>query len=273
MKYSGLYFISNPSTSVEAALSTVTSLTQNIETSFLNATRQSPWTLSYRAFRDVIPPGYQPPTGPDGKPKPYVHSYQHLLHLSTLASNRTYVYAQPAEQPATTASIPLRQQDAHASMLRNQSSALWAPRHVLAVREGSSYTAGLCTIQIGELRATREGPQSGALLSPGVVLCITTVVGADESDNDIESGYTSLENGAATDNTNIKKEEGDKEDEVDFTYAQSVIRECWNTIKQGKDLGRSEVREFMMAPKAEANKEKQRELAVHMWCDALRIRG
>lgn len=157
-------------------------------------------------------------------------------------------------------------------MLRNQSSALWAPRHVLAVREGSSYTAGLCTIQIGELRATREGPQSGALLSPGVVLCITTVVGANTSDTDIDSGYTSLENGTATtNNADIKKEDGDEE--IDFAFAQAVIRECWNTIKQGKDLGRSEVKEFMMAPRAGANTEKQRELAVHMWCDALRLRG
>jgi hypothetical protein len=264
-KLRSLYFISNPSTSVEASLSTVNSLAQSIETSFQSATRQPSWSLAYRAFRDVIPPGHQPPTGADGKPAPYVHSYQHMLHLSTLASNRTYIYAQPAGQSATTASIPLRQQDAHASMLRHQSSALWAQRHVLSVREGTSYSAGLCTIQLGELRATREGPQSGALLSPGVLLCITTVVGTDDADDGTDSGYTSMDNGVPMDGT--------EQEDIDFEYAQAVIRECWNRIKEGKDLGRSEVREFMMAPKLEARREQQREQAMHMWCDALRIRG
>ncbi|KAJ5028850.1 hypothetical protein J3E72DRAFT_238430 [Bipolaris maydis] len=265
MKYSGLYFISNPSTSVEAALSTVNTLTQSIESSFQTATRQPPWSLSYRAFRDVIPPGYQPPVGADGKPAPYAHSYQHMLHLSTLAPNRTYIYAQPAAQTATTASIPLRQQDAHASMLRNQSSALWAQRHVLSVRDGTSYTAGLCTIQLGELRATREGPQSGAMLSPGIVLCITTVVGAEDADEGPDAAYSSVENGAPLD--------AGEQSDIDFEYAQAIIRECWNRIKEGKDLGRSEVKEFMMVPRAEVKREQQREQAVHMWCDALRIRG
>ncbi|EUC44903.1 hypothetical protein COCMIDRAFT_5856 [Bipolaris oryzae ATCC 44560] len=265
MKYSGLYFISNPSTSVEAALSTITTLTQSIESTFQTATRQQPWSLSYRAFRDVIPPGYTPPTGADGKPAPYPHSYQHMLHLSTLAPTRTYIYAQPAAQPATTASIPLRQQEAHASMLRNQSSALWAQRHVFSVRDGTTYTAGLCTIQLGELRATREGPQSGAMLSPGIILCITTLVGAEDADEGPDAAYAAVENGAPLDAV----EQGD----VDFEYAQKVIRECWGRIKEGRDLGRSEVREFMMAARVEVKRELQRDQAVHMWCDALRIRG
>ncbi|RAR08136.1 mediator complex subunit med20 [Stemphylium lycopersici] len=258
MKYSGLYFITNPSTNVDAALSTVSSLTQGIETSFQSATRQPPWTLFYRAFRDTIPPGYQAPAGVEGKPQAYAHSYQHLLHLSSLAATRTYVYAQPVGQPATITSIPLRQQDAHASVLRHQSSALWTQRHVLSVREGTTYSGGLCTIQIGEVRATREGPQSGAVSSPGVVLCITTVVGADDAE-------TVTENGAGM--------QGDGE-ELDTEYAQAVIRECWNKIKEGKDLGRAEVREAMMvAPAPEATREQQREAAVRMWCDGLRMRG
>lgn len=150
-------------------------------------------------------------------------------------------------------------------MLRNQSSALWTQRHVLAVREGSSYTGGLCTIQIGELRATREGPQSGAASSPGIVLCITVAVGAEAADDGgADSGYTSTDNGAAM--------QVDEED-VDFEHAQAVIRDCWNTIKEGKDLGRSEVREFMMAPAALAKKGQERDEAVRMWCEALRLRG
>lgn len=240
-------------------------LIQGIETSFQNATRQqTPWSLSYRAFRDTIPPGYQSPAGADGKPKPYAHSYQHLLHLSSLSPNRTYVYAQPLAQQETIASIPLRQQDTHASILRNQSSALWTPRHVLAVREGTAYSGGICTIQIGELRATREGPQSGAISSPGVVVCISTALGAEDADGNMQSGYDSVENGTAMDVD---------DDEVDIEYAQTVVRDCWSKIKDGRDLGRSEVKEVMMAPVTTNRKGQEQEAMVRMWCDALRMRG
>lgn len=132
------------------------------------------------------------------------------------------------------------------------------------MREGTTYSGGLCTIQIGELRATREGPQSGAVLSPGIVVCITTTVGAEDADDNLDSGYTSMENGAALDVD---------DQEIDFEYAQTVIRECWSKIKDGRDLGRSEVREVMMTPVATAKKGKERDAAVRMWCEVLRMRG
>ncbi|KAI4713302.1 hypothetical protein J4E89_002281 [Alternaria sp. Ai002NY15] len=260
-----LYFVSNPSTNIDASLAIVNTLIQGIETSFPNTTRQqTPWSLSYRAFRDTIPPGYQPPAGADGKPEPYVHSYQHLLHVSSLSPNRTYVFAQPRAQQETMTSIPLRQQDAHASVLRYQCSALWTPRHILAVREGASYSGGLCSIQIGELRATREGPQSGAISSPGVVVCISTTLGAEDTDGNMDSGYGTMENGAAM--------QVDEED-LDIEYAQAVVRDCWSRIKDGRDLGRSEIREVMMASTTTNKKGQEQEAAVRMWCDALRMRG
>ncbi|KAH6877881.1 hypothetical protein BKA58DRAFT_376115 [Alternaria rosae] len=265
MKYSGLYFVSNPSTTIDASLAIVNTLIQGIETSFQSTTRQqTPWSLSYRAFRDTIPPGYQAPAGADGKPEPYAHSYQHLLHLSSLSPNRTYVFAQPLAQQETMTSIPLRQQDAHASVLRYQCSALWTPRHILAVREGASYSGGLCSIQIGELRATREGPQSGAISSPGVVVCISTTLGAEDTDGNMNSGYGTMENGTAM--------EVDEE-EVDIEYAQAVVRDCWSRIKDGRDLGRSEIREVMMASNTTSKKGQEQEATVRMWCDALRMRG
>ncbi|KAF1833534.1 hypothetical protein BDW02DRAFT_569977 [Decorospora gaudefroyi] len=263
MKYSGLYFISNPSTTLDASLSTVTSLIQGLESSFQNATRQPPWSLSYRLFRDTIPPAHH-----HTPPAAHTHSYQHLLHLSGLAPNRTYVCTQPANAPAAIASIPLRQQEAHSSILRHQASALWTPRHTLAVRDGTTYTGGLYTIQIGELRAAREGPQSGAVSSPGVVVCITTEVGACGVEDGVDSGYNSLDNSMAMDVDGQEVEE-----ETDFEFAQTMIRECWGAIKQGRDLGRSEVKETMMASVATTKKEEEREIAVRMWCDTLRMRG
>jgi hypothetical protein len=80
----------------------------------------------------------------------------------------------------------------------------------------------------------------------------------------MDSGYTSMENGAAMDVD---------EEEVDFEYAQTIIRECWSKIKDGRDLGRSEVKEVMMASVATTKKEQEREAAVRMWCDVLRLRG
>jgi hypothetical protein len=257
-----LYFVSNPSTNIDAALSTVNALVQGIETNFPTATRLLPWSLSYRAFRDTIPLGHQSPSGADGKPRPYAHSYQHLLQLSSLASNRTYVYTQPVAQQGTVTSIPARQQDAHANILKM--SALWAPRHTVFVRDAASYSGGLCTIQIGELRAVREGAGAGAVSSPGIVVCITTVVGADNAEDGLDSGYTSMENGTAMDVD---------EEEPDFEFARTIIHDCWSKIKEGRDLGRSEVRDFMMAPVATTRKEYEREAAVRMWCDALRMRG
>jgi hypothetical protein len=259
-----LYFVSNPTTNIDASLSTVNTLTQGIESNMQSATRQTPWSLSYRAFRDTLPLGYQPQIGADGKPIPYAHSYQHLLHLSSLASNRTYVCTQPAARQGTVTSIASRKQDAHANFLRHQMSALWAPRHTIFVRDAATYSGGLCTIQIGELRATREGAGSGAVSSPGVVVCITTAIGADDSEDGLDSGSNSMANGAAMDVDG---------EEPDYDFAQAFIQECWSKIKDGRDLGRSEVREVMMARVATTTKEQGREAAVRMWCDALRMRG
>ena len=95
-------------------------------------------------------------------------------------------------------------------------------------------------------------------------MCISIVVGTDDSDESTNLQNGSHENGTATNND---------EEEPDFEYAQTVIRACWTTIKEGWDLGRSEVREVMMAPEITTTKEQEREAAVRMWCDILRLRG
>jgi hypothetical protein len=143
-------------------------------------------------------------------------------------------------------------------------SALWAPRHTIFVRDAATYNGELCTIQFGELRAVREGVGSAAVSSPGVVVCITTMVGGDNFEEGLESDYTLTENGTAMDV---------EEEEPDFVLAQNYIRECWEKIKDGRGLGRSEVREVMMAPVTTKTREQEREAAVRMWCDALRMRG
>jgi hypothetical protein len=56
---------------------------------------------------------------------------------------------------------------------------------------------------------------------------------------------------------------------IDFDYAQTIIRDCWSKIKDNRDLGRSEVKEVLMAP----DTEKENVAAVRMWCDVLRLRG
>lgn len=141
--------------------------------------------------------------------------------------------------------------------MRQHMAALWSPRHTLSVQQGATYTGGVCTIHIGELRATREGPQSGMIQSPGVVVCISTSVGGHVSnDPAIEESATASE-----------------EDKIDFKHAQMVIRECWNTIKDGRDIGRGEIREVMMASNLTAHDEREREAAARMWCDVLRLRG
>ncbi|KAH7359669.1 hypothetical protein BKA66DRAFT_537881 [Pyrenochaeta sp. MPI-SDFR-AT-0127] len=262
MKYSGLYYVPNVSTSLDTSLSTVSTLVQGVETSFQNTTRQNLWSLSYRAFRDTLPHGYQPSTDSEGKPKQFAHTYQHLLHLTALSSNRTYVCTQPPGQQGTVASISVRQQDMYSALVRHQSAALWSARHILSVQQGTTYSGGLCTIQIGELRATREGPQSGAVQSPGVVVCITTIVGGDISDE--TPPESKGENGTAM--------EIDEEPKVDFDYAQAVIRDCWARIKDGRDLGRSEIKEVMMAPE-DVKGVQEKDAAVRMWCEVLRLRG
>ena len=59
---------------------------------------------------------------------------------------------------------------------------------------------------------------------------------------------------------------------IDFDYAEAVIRDCWAKIKEGRDLGRAEVREAMMA-REDVNGTQEKDAAVRMWCNILRLRG
>ncbi|KAF2025402.1 hypothetical protein EK21DRAFT_116879 [Setomelanomma holmii] len=257
MKYSGLYFISNPSTNLEASVNVVNTLVQGLESSFPTASRQAPWSLQYRLFRDTVPPGHTPSLDAEGKPAPFAHTLQHMLNISSIDPTRTYICIQPPAGTSNICAIPLRQQDAYALLVRHQFAALWQPRHAEGVNNGIAYGTGLCTVQIGELRSSREGPQSGITPSPGVLVCISTAVGDDSSDDTGDKMNGAVENG---------------DDTLDFDYAQSIIRDCWGKIKDGRDLGRSEVREVMMA-KDNVHGIKEKEATVRMWCDALRLRG
>ncbi|KAJ4363653.1 hypothetical protein N0V83_009949 [Neocucurbitaria cava] len=280
MKYSGLYYIPNPSTNLENSLATVKSLIQSIEDTFQTASRQTPWTLSYRAFRDTLPPNYTPPTDEKGSPKPYPHTYQHLLHHSSYGATRTYICIQSPPSAAgehakgTVTAIPAQQQDSYASLIRHQQAALWSPRHVLSVQGGAAYTTGgMFDIQVGELRASREGPQaqSGVVQSPGVIVCISTLVGSAEEASSTSNSQKPGQNGTAANGNG--DDEGYAEG-PDFDYAQAVIRECWKKIKEGVDLGRSEVREVMMAAREEVHGGlREQEAAVRAWCEVLKLRG
>lgn len=183
--------------------------------------------------------------------------YQQLLHNTSIARDRSYICIQPPTAPSPVSAIPFSQQDAHASLIRHQFAALWQPRHVTNVPQGISYAAGQCLIQIGELRSVRDGPQSGGPLSPGVVVCISTMVGTD--DDEWEA-------------TTAAAPPAEEEDAIDFDYPKAIIRDCWSTIKQGRDLGKSEVKEVMMAPEYVSGTQ-EKDAAVRMWCEALRMRG
>lgn len=252
MQYSGLFLVNNPSTSLDASLNTVSALIQGIEANFPSIRRETPWSLSYRSFRDTTPPKYQPSKDADGKPQPHAHAYQHLLHHSSLDQNRTFICIQPVSAPAAITSISLQQQDAHILTIRQYMTALWSPRHTLTVQQGATFSGGMFTIHIGELRAIREGPQSGAIQSPGVVVCISMMVGGPDE----EAGDSAPAEG-----------------EIDFDFAQDMIRQCWNMIKSGRDIGRFEIQEAMMAPTLTTHREREREAAVRLWCDVLRLRG
>jgi hypothetical protein len=207
-------------------------------------------------FRDTIPPRHVPAMDAEGKPIPFAHTLQHHLHLSSLDQNRTYMYIQSPSGANTVSAIPLNQQEPYALLLRHQFSALWQPRHVLSLQQGTSYTAGVCTVQVGELRSIKEGPQSGGIQSPGVLVCISTVLGADESDDTQESAN------AVT---------NDEDEPFDIEYAQALIRDCWSQIKSNRDLGKSEVKEVMMAH--DSSKSREKDMVVRMWCEILRLRG
>jgi hypothetical protein len=64
----------------------------------------------------------------------------------------------------------------------------------------------------------------------------------------------------------------DGDDLANLDYAQSIIRDCWSKIKDGRDLGRSEVREVMMA-QDNLQSIKEKEATIQMWCEVLRLRG
>lgn len=159
--------------------------------------------------------------------------------------------------------IPSSQSDARALLLRHQLAALWTPRHTLSVQNGATYTGGLFTIHIGEVRALREG-QGGGVSSPGVVVCISTTAGGDE---DGEAGEAGRGEGVVSEGTEQNGVEA-----VDFEFAQATIRELWGKIRSGRDLGRAEVKEVFMAPK-EGGKSEETDAVVRMWCDILKLRG
>ncbi|KAF2852590.1 hypothetical protein T440DRAFT_31307 [Plenodomus tracheiphilus IPT5] len=252
MQYSILFLVHNPSTNIDASLNIVNALIQGVESNFPSIRREAPWSLSYRAFRDTIPPKHQPSKDAEGKPQPYTHRYQHFLHHTSLAQDRAFICIQPASGQATVTSIPLQQQDATVFTLRQYMASTWSPRHVLTIQQGATFTGGMFTVQIGELRASREGLQSAPVQSPGVVVCINMTVGGPDE-----------EEGSAPANP----------EEIDFDFAQDMIRQCWNMMKEGRDLGRSEIREVIMVPTLTTHSEREREAAVRLWCDALRLRG
>lgn len=222
----------------------------SLEAHFHSLTRTAPWTLTYRLFRDN-----PPRADPSSDTPSFAHTYQHFLTHTSLSQNRAYIHIAPpiSTGPGTVAAIPAQQSEAQALLLRHQLAALWSPRHTLSVQNGASYSGGLCTVQIGELRAQREG-QGGGMSSPGVVVCISTVAGDGEDSAEMKGAA----NGVA--------------EEVDFDFAQATIREFWGKIREGRDLGRSEVREVLMAPKVGGKREEE-DAVIRMWCDVLKLRG
>lgn len=222
----------------------------SLETHFHTLTRSTPWTVTYRLFRDT-PPRADPTSD---APTSYAHTYQHFLTHSSL-SNRCYIHIAPPASAnkgsGSVAAIPISQSDAHASLLRNQLAALWSPRQTLSVQNGAAYEGGLFTVQIGEVRAMREA-QGGGVSSPGVVVCVSTIVGGEDDEE--------RSNGATNGNG----------EEVDMQFAQAMIRELWGKIKEGRDLGRAEAREVFMPPSRGGT---DTDAAVRMWCEVLRLRG
>lgn len=149
--------------------------------------------------------------------------------------------------------IPSGQSDAQALLLRNQLAALWSPRQTLSVQNGATYTGGLFTVEIGELRALREA-QGGGISSPGVVVCLSTVAGQEdheEATNGVENGDT---------------------EQMDLEFAQATIQDMWRKIREGQDLGRGEVKQVFMTPKT-LDRREIKDATVRMWCEILRLRG
>ncbi|KAH6625623.1 mediator complex, subunit Med20 [Boeremia exigua] len=239
MKYSGLYFIPSPTAQPAESAATASALTSSLETHFHTLARGAPWTLTYRLFRDTAP------RADPENPVSYAHSHTHLLTHTALSQSRCYVHVSPppGTRSASVVAIPFAQADAQAALLRNQMAALWSARHTLSIQNGATYAGGLFAVQIGEVRVLREA-QGGGVSSPGVVVCVSTVAGGEEDGVDGQ--------------------------DVDLEFAQATIREFWGKVREGRDLGRAEVREVFMAP--EQGRE-DKDAMVRMWCEVLRLRG
>lgn len=127
------------------------------------------------------------------------------------------------------------------------------------MQNGATYSGGLFTVQIGEVRALREG-QGGGVNSPGVVVCIRMVVGGEEDVAPANAEVDGATNGGAN-----------GAEEMEFDYAQAAIREFWEKIREGRELGRSQVREVFML--SNGRREEEANATVRMWCDVLKLRG
>ena len=73
-------------------------------------------------------------------------------------------------------------------------------------------------------------------------------------------------------NTDTLNSLDDGDEEVDFEYAQEIIRDCWRQIKDGQDIGKSEIKEVMMDSEYVDDID-EKDAAVRMWCEVLRLRG
>ncbi|KAF2638531.1 hypothetical protein P280DRAFT_72911 [Massarina eburnea CBS 473.64] len=254
MEYSGLYYISNPSAQLPSSEAISSTLITRLEATFPHATRDESanWTLWHRLLRDI------PPRAPSSTStaEPYAHSYQHLMRLSYLNASRAYNYVQPASGADVTTSIPAEEFESHYNLLLNQWSQLWSPQRALDVVNGSTYTlGGAVTIHIGEVRSRRSGPQQGGVLSPGVVVCITTTASSSSESSD-HAHVMDLGEG------------------IGFEDVQERVTHVWKEMRKGADLGKGEVKEVLQLTKdVGGENETEREAVVRMWCEALKLRG
>ncbi|PSN73849.1 hypothetical protein BS50DRAFT_566780 [Corynespora cassiicola Philippines] len=259
----------------------VTTLITSIESQFKFASRQNSWNIHHRLLRSHNPPPtktYDDDDGPSTEPPPPPPtSYQHLLHVSYLSQQRTwcYIHTPPPEQPSNHGpanpdaiiSIPQPQIESHFQLLVNTWAPLWQFRSILNIPQGHTFSAGQFTIRFGDIRSARQGTQAAIIPSPGVVVCITTTIGAPENDGSSHNvGRDDSLNGG----------EAAQDEELDFEEARDVIRALWRSLKTGRDFGKSEPREVFMGKdgfEGKGNLEKQYEAHVRMWCEIMRMRG
>ncbi|PVI06435.1 hypothetical protein DM02DRAFT_623351 [Periconia macrospinosa] len=286
MKYSGLYFISNPTAQVPGSEAICQSLSTGIERNFERANREEGgWNLSHIIFRNT----QDTSSNQNGN----ANSYHHLLRLSYLNPNCAFSFIQqpssdpPASQPTPAkdgssaseaaqppstvqpaqgpiVSLPTEQFESFYSLILNQWTQLWTPQRALDIPPtfpGFTYTVPNFTIHIGALRARRSGPQTAGSLSPGVLVCITTGAGAfeDDDDDDDDDDDRNKSNGNDVDMKDVNAE---IEEELDFSSVQEQIRGIWKMLTKGVDLGKSEMREVMQGAQGSGgNKQKGTEAA------------